>query len=39
MYWNVDLKRRDSRLFGFVRMGTLVTVMSDFPAWMSVSSV
>jgi hypothetical protein len=38
-YWGMERKRRDSRVFGFVPMGTCVTTRSLLPAWMIVSSV
>ena len=35
----MDGNRRDSRVFGFVRMGTWSTATRVLPAWMIVSSV
>ena len=34
-----DLKRRDSRVFAFVRTGTLATARLFLPTWMSISIV
>ena len=38
-YDEIDLNRRDSRIFGFVRIGTWSIATSILPAWMIVSSV
>ena len=38
-YWPIDLNRRDSRVFSFVRIGTCATATVILPAWMIVSSV
>ena len=38
-YDEIDLNRRESRIFGFVRIGTWSIATSILPAWMIVSSV
>ena len=38
-YCHIDLNRRDSRVFSFVRIGTWSTATVILPAWMIVSSV
>ena len=38
-YEDTDGNRRDSRVFGFVPIGTWSVATSSLPAWMIVSSV